>query len=95
MLPSVVFTHLNGARLAAFLPEPVLIELCSQPASVTADQQDNASLSTFVPAVILALASLAISCFRNPLPGRPEESHLQSPTDPDVTLSRHPAHAIA
>ena len=29
----------------------------------------------------------------NEAPGRPEESHLQSPTDPDMNLSIHPARA--
>ena len=33
--------------------------------------------------------------FRASLPGRPAESRRQPPTDPDLTLSRHPARAIA
>src|SRR5919107_6142435 len=36
MLPSVVFTHLNGAQPAARLPEPVTIGKWAQPAFSTA-----------------------------------------------------------
>ena len=39
MLPSVVLTHVNGAQLAARLPEPVVIGKCLQPAASTAGQE--------------------------------------------------------
>ena len=60
MLPSAVFTQVNGTHLAA----------CGkwlQPAASTAVQQDRPSLTTLLPAAKSRLASVAISCLRKPL----------------------------
>jgi hypothetical protein len=51
MWPSVVLTPLNGAQLAARLPEPVVIGKCLQPAPSTARQQERPSLTTLLPAM--------------------------------------------
>src|ERR1043166_5804426 len=67
MLPSVVFTHRNGAQFAARLPEPVTIGRCEHPAFSTAGQQDSPSLMTVLPGSIAALASLSTSRLRKPL----------------------------
>src|SRR5919206_4139419 len=67
MLPSVVFTHRNGAQPAARLPEPVAIGKCSHPAFSTAGQQDRPSLITLVPAAKSRLASFSTSFLRKPL----------------------------
>src|SRR3954469_19091384 len=67
MLPRVVFTHLNGAQLAARLPEPVTIGRGGQPAFPTAGQQDRPSLTTVVPAARSRLAILSTSFLRKPL----------------------------
>src|SRR3954469_10893492 len=67
MLPSAVLTQVNGVHLAAFGPEPVSIGKWSQPASVTAVQQDRPSLTTLLPATRSRLASRSISFLRKPL----------------------------
>src|SRR6185295_17075171 len=66
MLPRQVLTHLNGAQLAARLPEPVAIGKCWQPAFSTADQQDRPSLTTLLPAKSRS-ASRSTSFLRKPL----------------------------
>ena len=38
-------------------------------------------------------AKVALARMVKKRPGRPEDSHLQSPTDPDVSLSTHTARA--
>src|SRR3954454_7349330 len=67
MLPSVVFTHLNGAQPAARLPEPVTIGKCEHPAFATAGQQDRPSLTTLAPGAKSRLASFSTSFLRKPL----------------------------
>src|SRR4029453_14807528 len=67
MLPSTVFTHRNGAHLAACLPEPVTIGKWSQPAFSTAGQQDRPSLTTLLPGAKSRLASFSTSFLRKPL----------------------------
>src|SRR3954453_15161796 len=67
MLPRQVFTHRNGAQLAARLPEPVAIGKWAQPAFSTAGQQDSPSLTTLLPAAKSRLASLSTSRLRKPL----------------------------
>src|SRR5262245_66616313 len=67
MLPRQVLTHLNGAQLAARLPEPVAIGKCWQPAFSTAGQQDRPSLTTLLPAAKSRSASRATSFLRKPL----------------------------
>jgi hypothetical protein len=67
MLPSVVLTPLNGAQLAARLPEPVVIGKCLQPAPSTARQQERPSLTTLLPAMRSRLASFSTSFLRKPL----------------------------
>src|SRR3954449_9111753 len=67
MLPSAVLTQRNGVQLAAFLPEPVTIGRCEQPAFSTAGQQDSPSLTTVAPGSMAALASFSTSLFRKPL----------------------------
>src|SRR5512134_3778826 len=67
MLPRQVLTHLNGAQLAARLPEPVAIGKCWQPACSTAGQQDRPSLTTLLPAAKSRWASFSISFLRKPL----------------------------
>src|ERR687889_1852857 len=67
MLPSVVFTRLNGAQPAARLPEPVTIGKWSQPAFATAGQQERPSLTTLLPAAKSRLASFSTSFLRKPL----------------------------
>src|SRR5919206_116553 len=67
MLPSVVFTHRNGAQFAARLPEPVTIGEWAQPAFSTAGQHDRPSVTTLAPGSIAALASFSISRLRKPL----------------------------
>src|SRR4051794_7857204 len=67
MLPSAVLPQVNGVHLAAFGPEPVSIGKWSQPASVTAVQQDRPSLTTLLPATRSRLASRSISFLRKPL----------------------------
>src|SRR3954470_8792439 len=67
MLPSVVLTHRNGVQVAAFLPAPVAIGKCEQPAFSTAGQQDRPSLTTLLPGARSRLASFATSFLRKPL----------------------------
>src|SRR4051812_10161475 len=67
MFPRQVLTHLNGVQLAAFLPEPVAIGWCEQPAFSTAGQQDRPSLTTVLPAAKSRPASLSTSFLRKPL----------------------------
>src|SRR5687768_11820124 len=67
MLPSVVLTPLNGAQLAACLPQPVLIGKCRQPATSTAGQQESPSLTTLLPAARSRLAIFSTSFLRKPL----------------------------
>src|SRR5262245_45879169 len=67
MLPRQVLTHLNGAQLAARLPEPVAIGKCWQPAFSTAGQQDRPSLTTLLPAAKSRSASRSTSFLREPL----------------------------
>src|SRR3954467_1888438 len=67
MLPRQVLTHLNGAQLAARLPEPVAIGKCWQPAFSTAGQQDRPSLTTLLPAAKSRSASRSPSFLRKPL----------------------------
>src|SRR5688572_30369422 len=67
MLPSVVLTPLNGAQLAACLPQPVLIGKCLQPATSTAGQQESPSLTTLLPGAKSRLASFSTSFLRKPL----------------------------
>src|SRR3954470_1065525 len=67
MLPSVVFTHRNGAHVAACRPEPVTIGKWQQPAFATAGQQDRPSLTTLLPGARSRLASFSISFLRKPL----------------------------
>ena len=62
-----VLTHLNGAQLAARLPEPVAIGKCWQPAFSTAGQQDRPSLTTLLPAAKSRSASRSTSFLRKPL----------------------------
>src|SRR5689334_9036715 len=66
MLPSAVLTHWNGVQLAAFLPAPVALGKCAQPAFSTAGQQDRPSLTTLLPAAKSRLASFSISRLRKP-----------------------------
>src|SRR4051795_11236091 len=66
MLPSVVFTHRNGAQFAARLPAPAAIGRCEHPAFSTAGQQDSPSLTTVAPGSIAALARLSTSRLRKP-----------------------------
>src|SRR3954451_23933052 len=66
MLPSAVLTQRNGVQLAAFLPEPVTIGRCEQPAFSTAGQQDRPSLTTSLPGAKSRFASLSISRLRKP-----------------------------
>src|SRR4051812_15213980 len=68
MLPRRVLTHLNGAQLAARLPEPVAIGKCWQPAFSTAGQQDRPSLTTLLPAVKSRPPTPSPPSLRNPLP---------------------------
>src|SRR3954454_7136110 len=63
MLPRQVLTHLNGAQLAARLPEPVAIGKCWQPACSTAGQQDRPSLTTLLPAAKYRSASRSTFLF--------------------------------
>src|SRR5512132_2794343 len=67
MLPRQVLTHLNGAQLAARLPEPVAIGKCWQPVFSTAGQQDRPSLTTLLPAAKSRSASRSTSFLRKPL----------------------------
>src|SRR4249919_1355906 len=67
MLPRQVLTHLNGAQLAARLPEPVAIGKCWQPAFSAAGQQDRPSLTTLLPAAKSRSASRSTSFLRKPL----------------------------
>ena len=57
----------KGTHLAAFGPEPVTMGKWSQPASLTAVQQDRPSVTTLLPAARSRLASVAISFLRKPL----------------------------
>ena len=59
--------HLNGAPLAARLPEPVAIGKCWQPAFSTVGQQDRPSLTTLLPAAKSRSASRSTSFLRKPL----------------------------
>ena len=65
MLPSAVLTQVKGTHLAALGPEPVTIGKWSQPASLTAVQQDRPSVTTLLPAARSRLASVAISFLRS------------------------------
>src|SRR3954447_21207013 len=67
MLPSVVFTRLDGVQLAALLPDPVTIATCEQPAVATAGQQDRPSLTTLLPGSRSRSAILPTSFLRKPL----------------------------
>src|SRR3954471_7234500 len=67
MLPRVVLTHRNGAKLAAGFAERVPIGEGAQPAFSTAGQQDSPSLTTVAPGSIAALASFSTSRLRKPL----------------------------
>src|SRR4051812_50215555 len=67
MLPRQVLTHLNGAQLAARLPEPVAIGKCWQPAFSAAGEQDRPSLTTLLPAAKARSASRSNSFLRKPL----------------------------
>src|SRR3954462_11641288 len=67
MLPSAVLTQVKATHLAALGPEPVTIGKWSQPASLTAVQQDRPSVTTLQPAARSRLASVAISFLRKPL----------------------------
>ena len=66
MLPSAVLTQVNYTPLATLGPEPVTIGKWSQPAAVTAVQQDRPSLTTLLPAARSRVASRSIS-FSKPL----------------------------
>src|SRR5918911_4666808 len=67
MLPRQVFTHRNGVQVAAFLPAPVRIGTCWQPAFSTAGQHDSPSLTTLLPGAKSRLAILSTSRLRKPL----------------------------
>src|SRR3954454_17333450 len=67
MLPRQVLTHLNGAQLAARLPEPVAIVKCWQPAFSTAGQQAGPPLTTLLPAANSLSPSRSSSFLRKPL----------------------------
>src|SRR3954451_5515012 len=66
MLPSAVLTQRSGVRLAAFLPEPVTIGRCEQPALSAAGQQDRPSLTPSPPAAKPPFPSLSTSFLRKP-----------------------------
>ncbi len=66
MLPRQVFTHRNGAGVAARLPEPAAIGKWAQPAFSTAGQQDSPSMATVLPAAKSRSAGLSTSFLRKP-----------------------------